>query len=219
MKITSLLATVLFGSALTAQAGILATYNFNGNVNPTNNEPTWQTVTAFTTSFGISLATNNQDYGPSGIQQSWGPTPLSGAVNAATALSNNSFVQFTITPLSGGILNLDEISFDGARGGSSTPRGFGLASSVDSFATVIGSHDMATARAGGLLTYSFDLSAPAFQGITTPITFRVLVYAPGTGNSVEMNSLSVLGTIPEPSTYAAIAGALALGLVAYRRRR
>ena len=59
------------------------------------------------------------------------------------------------------------------------------------------------------------------QTITVPAGYAALVFSLSTdgGGTRGYDNILVENAIPEPSTYAALAGALALGLVAYRRRR
>lgn len=78
---------------------------------------------------------------------------------------------------------------------------------------------------------SFALSNPAGAGTTVPLSISGFSY---TGSSLNFNLTganqwimltevtftgSTASAIPEPSTYAALAGVAALGLVAWRRRR
>jgi hypothetical protein len=56
------------------------------------------------------------------------------------------------------------------------------------------------------------------NGSTVSFTFQTVSWVGSSANSLGAASLTT-AAIPEPSTYAAIFGALALGFVAYRRRR
>jgi len=71
-------------------------------------------------------------------------------------------------------------------------------------------------------TTIFDLSALSLTGTETEITFRAYVATTvltGTQfHRTQLNSVELIG-IPEPRVYAALFGLLALGFVAWRRRR
>ncbi len=134
------------------------------------------------------------------------------------AFDNDGYYEFTIEPIDGKQLDLDSLVFDAARGGGATPRGWAVRTSIDGFTSVLDTADIPTARPT-FTPYLIDLSGPEFQGLTDPLTFRVYVYSPGNGSTVEFDNLRVLGfataPIPEPATFSL----LALGGLAVLRRR
>lgn len=70
----------------------------------------------------------------------------------------------------------------------------------------------------GQLVSTTDISGSVLGVVTNDITFRVDFTDIDKG--VNFDNLQVSGTVvPEPSTYAAIFGAIALGFVIYRRRK
>jgi hypothetical protein len=117
--------------------------------------------------------------------------PGAGSTNAAQAVMNGTYFEFTLTADDGFLLDLDNLMFGAARGGSGTPRGWVVRSSVDGFANNIATADITTARPD-LKLYTVDLSAPAYTDLTE-ITFRIYSYAPAAGNSVEYVDVTVNG--------------------------
>ncbi|MDY0170996.1 MAG: autotransporter-associated beta strand repeat-containing protein [Thermoguttaceae bacterium] len=81
------------------------------------------------------------------------------------------------------------VSFDVGRGGSGT-RGVGLASSVDNFSTLLLSDDVPTTRP--IFThYSTALTGSMFQGLSGDVTFRMYVYSPSAGSSLEFDNILI----------------------------
>ncbi len=68
-----------------------------------------------------------------------------------------------------------------------------------------------------------DLSSATFDNISTAITFRIYAFAldsSSTSNILRLDDIYVNGSvIPEPGTYALIAGCLSLAIVMIRRRQ
>jgi hypothetical protein len=68
---------------------------------------------------------------------------------------------------------------------------------------------------------SINLSAAAFQELTSPIEFRLSISTPGTGQSLEFDNVTLNGAVtpvPEPAALA-LAGAAAAGWLVRRRTR
>ena len=135
------------------------------------------------------------------------------ATNAAGAVAQNTFFQFTVTPTAGYALTLTNLSFQAGRGGSGTPRGYVVRSSVDNFANNLGTADVTTARPT-FSTYNVGLS---FTGITSATTFRIYTYAPTSTQSVEYDNITLSGTsslvgaaAPEPSSFGLAASVVPL---------
>jgi hypothetical protein len=85
------------------------------------------------------------------------------------------------------------LTFDAARGGGAMPRGWALLSSVDGFANPIDTQEAMSQRPD-LTSYKVDLSGPTFQGLTT-VTFRMYVYVPGGGQSLEFSNVTLNGKV------------------------
>jgi hypothetical protein len=117
--------------------------------------------------------------------------PGANSTNASQAVANDRYFQFTLTADDGFFLDLDNLQFGAARGGSGTPRGWVVRSDVDGFANNIATADLVTVRAD-LKLYTADLSDPAYTDLTE-ITFRIYSYAPNAGNSVEYVDITVNG--------------------------
>lgn len=117
--------------------------------------------------------------------------PGANSTNAAQAVANDRYFEFTLTADDGFFLDLDNLQFGAARGGSGTPRGWAVRSDVDGFTNTIATADMTTARPD-LKLYTVDLSDPAYTGLTE-ITFRIYSYAPNGGSSVEYVDITVNG--------------------------
>jgi len=119
--------------------------------------------------------------------------PPASTTSAALAITNGSYFFITITPTSGNSISLTTLTFNIARGGASTPRGYDVRSSVDSFAASLGTADVATARTTWT-NVSIDLSAAGFQNVTGSITFNIYLYAPSEGNSLDIDDVVINGT-------------------------
>lgn len=125
--------------------------------------------------------------------------PTSGATTASLAVSTDSYFTISITPASGYSISLTTLTFNIARGGASTPRGYDVRSSVDSYAATLGTADVATVRPSWTAA-SIDLSGAGFQTVTSTITFRVYIYAPSTDNSLDLDDIVINGTVVSSGT-------------------
>ncbi len=126
------------------------------------------------------------------------------------AFTNNADFKFTLTADTGYLLNLTALDFDATRGGASTPRGYAVRTSVDGFASVLGTADLPTVRPT-FTHVNLSLAGAAFQNLST-ITFNIYSYSPATGSAVDYDSVVVSGTtqaVPEPGA----TGLLLLGAV------
>lgn len=147
-----------------------------------------------------------------------------GATDAANAITNNSFVQFTVTPNAGFVLNLTSLDFIGARGFVPVEAGYVLRSSVDNFLSDAGG-SLFTAQFPATASYSNDLSGAAFQNLTTSTTFRLYLYdtqvpnGNGIIDNLTLNGSVGAAVLPEPATLALLTLGIVGGAVALRRRR
>ena len=132
-----------------------------------------------------------------------------------TAKANNQYFEFALTPAAGNRATLTELSFDAARGGASTPRGWGVYSSIDGFSQLLGTAEVPTVQPS-FTGFSVDLSAlPEFD---EELILRIYAYGPEvSGSGIFFDNIVVVGTlIPEPGSTLLAAGGLVLLL---RRRR
>jgi len=146
--------------------------------------------------------------------------PLGGANSAAAAVANSVYFSFAIAPEAGKTLGLTNLTFDAARGGGATPRGWALRSSVDGFAADISSADIPTQRQT-FTPYDISLGDPQYQGLSSSVEFRFYVYSPSSGSTVEFDNITLNGTVvPEPAGIALIAlGAMGCWPLLRRRKR
>lgn len=148
-------------------------------------------------------------------------------ITVATSITNNSYFQFTVTPEVGQTIDFSSISMDAARGGGSA-RGFSIASSANSYATLFTSlsgHPTAYDPVAGIASqqpsytnYAFDLSSLA--DITTATTFRVYSWSGAATNTIYYDNITLNGTIsPVPEPSAPLIGGLGVLFMLRRRRR
>ena len=165
----------------------------------------------------LSTTSASSGYGgASGQYNAAASTAAGTSLNTTTATA----FQFTLTPDEGYSLTISNISF-ATRSSSTGATQVAVRSSIDGFGT-----DLAT---GASPNGSWSLLSPgSFSSITatSPVTIRIYGYgntlsSTGTANW-RIDDLSVnasVSAIPEPSTYAAIAGAGSLlGAIWWRRR-
>jgi hypothetical protein len=132
-----------------------------------------------------------------------------------TAKANNQYFEFALTPAAGNRVTLTEMSFDAARGGASSPRGWGVYSNIDGFSQLFGTAEIPTVQPS-FSSFSVDLSAlPEFD---EELILRIYAYGPEVpGNGIFFDNIVVVGSlIPEPGSAMLAAGGLVLAL---RRRR
>ena len=117
----------------------------------------------------------------------------------AEAVTKDSYFEFTLTPST--VVFLQELSFDVGRGGGSTARGFAVRSSVDGFSTTLLTDPTVDSQRPNFTNYAADLTAfsPAFDNLTTPVTFRVYAFTPSTGNTLEFDNFNVTGATLAPT--------------------
>jgi len=125
--------------------------------------------------------------------------PASGATDTATAITTGSYFYTSITPITGKTISLTDMTFNAARGGTATPRGYDVRSSLDDFATSLGGGDLATQRPT-FTPITIDLSGAEFQDVTGTITFNIYIYGPSTTTVVDWDALTINGTIGDTGT-------------------
>ncbi len=146
------------------------------------------------------------------------PSATSASTNVSASFASNNFFQFTITVDPGLTLSLSNLSFNVARGGSSSTRYTGVQTDLTG-ATNLMEFSIAAVRPTWLVT-NLDLSAmPQLQNISGSVTFLFAVATPSSGNSLEFDDITLTGSvIPEPTSLWLTATAL-LALCVWHTRR
>lgn len=119
--------------------------------------------------------------------------PASGATSATSAVTANSYFSFSVTPTDLE-MDLTSLTFSAARGGSGTPRGYAVRSSIDSYAANIATANLSTVRPTWT-DVTIDLSGASYQNLTSVITFRIYAYSPGITSTVDMDAITLNGTL------------------------
>lgn len=197
-----------------AQADDLVTYTFDSDFSATDN-------TAFVSGGDVTevnlgtYVTASWGYATDNVMQVGIPN---GSVNdLSTAVAQNS--AFSITLSATDTYTIDSISLDVGRGGGSLDRGFTVRSSLTGTTDLLRDDTVDTQRPT-FTDYNVDLTGnTAFENISTDVTFTFYVYTPSTGNTLEFDNITFSGVVPEPSSFALLAGLCGMGFVALRRRR
>jgi hypothetical protein len=137
------------------------------------------------------------------------------ATNVLASAVNPSYFELTLTPDAGYQITVSDISYDAARGGSGNPRGIVVSSSLLAHTVSLDSFAVPTVRPN-LTTNSFTVAG--HTNVASPITFRFYGYVVNPNTSMEVDNLTINGSvtlIPEPATLGLLAGA---SLLALRRR-
>jgi hypothetical protein len=174
-----------------AHADVLASYEFtSSSAAATSKDPN---VTAGSFSFAQGTNTNR---GFSSAGNMFARVSVTGATDLAGAISGNEYVTVTITPIPGFPLNLTSLTVDlgYSLNGTSVPAGVGVElgtsvfSSIGGFTAdqVLATQTFTAADQGSNNLYqnvNIDLSGEAYQGLTTPIEFRIYYYDSITGTT------------------------------------
>ena len=211
--IESLLILTL-GLISSASASLLAEYPFTTDTNPALLGSRVQS-SSFSGTHLSSSYVQNDGYG--NVLQTY---PSSGSTSVNSALLNNSYFDIIITAKAGQVLTIGSLAFEAGKGGSGSPRGLFVRSSVDSYATDIFNQVLPLAGQPAPALQTIDLSSFASYHNLSAVDFRFYVYTPNPlGNSVDFRNVTVTEStaVPEPSTYALVS--LGLGGLALIRRR
>ena len=112
-------------------------------------------------------------------------TSVSGAT-AADAISNNWYFEITLTPKTS--VNLQGVSVDWSRGGTTAVRGWFVRSSLDGYATNLYANETPVGTPTGLSPVSFNLTG--FKNLSTAITFRFYIYTDRTGRYMDFQNIA-----------------------------
>ncbi len=115
----------------------------------------------------------------------------------AAAVTNKQFLQFTVSPISGFLISPGALSLSASSGGSSSPRGWALTSSLNNFSSIIASSNISTVQPS---FENFTIDLTAFGPIANSAVFRIHLYAPAAGNGIFLDNIAFSGAIiPEPA--------------------
>jgi len=149
-------------------------------------------------------------------------SPSAAGASGSDAVTNGDFFQLALTAEPGKTFDLARLDFEAYKGGISSPRGWALTSSADSYASII-DEDIITADIDSPAPDSFSVDLSSYTGLSD-ITLRMYGFSPATFNVVNFRELLVSGTvynvstIPAPGALALVATGL-LSLSRLRRRR
>jgi hypothetical protein len=208
--LSPVLAVAVLSLISTSAHAQIAQWAFTGNVlSPTTLLPT---VTATSISNASLIS-----FGASGNLLNAAPAngATGGNNDLPSAISANSYFQFTVTPNIGQSMSISSVGIDAGFGNNAS---FAIRSSLDSFAANIGTQTNLSATLAG---FSYSVSGnPAFQNITSATTFRVYLHGANNNQTMNFDNVSINGAtvaIPEPGSVALLALG-ASGLVLRRRR-
>ena len=208
--------------ALSLRANTIASYDF-ATAAPFISSDTELNSSAgnFTLASGLSANSGRSTTSPNTNTIFTRGTSL--GTTASGAVSGNDYYSFTVTPTTGFQLNLMSLTFltdaTVATGTNSYTANLFVRSSLDSFGANIGTTITDTSNvASSYVLQSVDLSSGTYQGISSPVEFRVYLFNtganPGDTNSITRSDSYVLNgsvlAVPEPSVYLLLAGGLFL---------
>ncbi len=154
--------------------------------------------------------------------------------SASAAVLQGSYFNFTLTAGGGFQLNMSSLTFDASKGGA-TSRGFAIQTSATGFSTDgstnVNASGVVSAGTFTAISNTFvfpttsaitlDLSGSSYQGLSS-LEIRIFSYSPLTSASLEYDNFALNGSVvsvPEPATWALLAGAGTTLVVLRRRRR
>jgi hypothetical protein len=226
--VTALAGLVCLASAASLQAQTtLAQYVFTSNDTTTsrNASTTGSNVTpgAFANGAGASIVSSNI-----GNPSARSYFVRGSVANEAISATSTTWLGFTISANSGYELDLANLSFAYAFSYNSgtaptTAATFDVRSSLDNYASSISvlTASVDAANVVNWSTASIVLTDPAYQNLGT-VTFRIFLNDGTNVNSesfLRLDTVTLTGTaVPEPATYALLAGMGGLALAGVRRR-
>lgn len=222
LALASGMAAFVFGPAV--DAAVLAQYTFEqGDPAVFTLDATSTAANTNATAITASPQGTSPDTGVTLISESETPgfrIDVTSSNNGETEAANeNAYFSFTLTPASGFAFDLDSISIDIQRGGSTGTRGGFVRTSLDGFASTVGSV-MSASSAFVVETRDFP-DTPTYNNVTEPVTIRVYTISGGGtfSRSVHYDDITVNGSvIPEPASLA-LAALGGLMIVARPRKR
>jgi hypothetical protein len=207
----------MLASVLTANAAVLALYDFNGYtdlpITATTNIVSASTLTEGAGST-FNVATNNGQDAMRFVFNSASNTSQAAAVTA------NAYIEFTINPSSG--FTLSNITWTEWSDFASTIRNFTffVRTNADGYATTLSTITQQAVLYANRVNLSLDISS--LGTVSSPLTTRLYYYddSPSGGQSF-IDDLAINGTaaVPEPSTYVSLTLGLCFLFTIRRLRR
>lgn len=216
MKVLRVFAVVfcVAGSAIIARAQFTGTYAFG---TAATDVPSVTNV-----SFGALTATNVSLTYSSGN----GNVTINSWATNGVAADTTEYLSLTVQPNTGYTLDLTQLTLKESRS-STGPANISIAlllngvlqETSSTFATT----NTTTTTSSAMTTRTFDFANLTSITATSVVQFRIYGWG-GTGSTgnLRLDDIAISGSVsavPEPSTYAAMAGVLALAAVAVQRRR
>lgn len=225
LRVLSLLAVAGSSSAFGA---VLLSWNTTGNAGTETSEPSisnsaFLTSANLTLGAGVTAAGNGNRFGGTGWFDT-GDTAVGSTL--AESVSGNDYIQFIVTPTAGSQFTATSFDFIWDRSGTG-PNSVTLRSSFDGFASDLGTLTGLTASTSTVRSIGIS----TLVDVTVPVTFRLYGYGgTATGGTAGFDTVAsaplanvilngTASAVPEPSSFAALAGIGALGFCAMRRRR
>ena|SRR5437773_386769 len=213
----------MFAAASFAQGAVIGQWNFTSSLTAAS------TVDPNATAAPLARGTSTN--APTSTNDFWASKPVM-SISRSDDTAAQAYFQVTLTANAGYELNLDSFTFDGARGGASTPRTYevhssvaGLLNDASTFPTSTslnsGSFTAARGAAGStdtLPTITTDLSSAAYDHLST-LTMRIYFYTPTVSQNIDIDNITFNGSVvpvPEP---AMVSAGLAVAVAALSRRR
>ncbi len=232
MNAKTLLTLVLATAPFAAFSATLAEYEFvDGSLSPTTESSSVE-ASNISSPKNYIVGSGSADNMAFALLNGGSPSYSTSAQNAIT---NSRYIEFTITPVEGEMLDISSLSFDygGSAGpGRSYTSYFQVRSDIDNYAAELGTTEGYAVVAGAPTTntggsFSVDLSELSeFQNISTSVTFRIYSYIgdisgtfAGTADSQRLDNLTVSTAIPESSSSSLLLGIVCMMLIAVVRRK
>lgn len=176
---------------------VLLQYNFTSGLSPST-EAAGVTGSDVTSQSLTSFQQDTPGYASDPVLLT---APPSSTTDITSAINNQSFFYFTLTPQSGQSVSLTSLDFNVSRGGSAVPRGYDVRTNRTgtNYDTTVGAATIPTQR----FTWtpvSIDLSGAEYQNVTSSISFRIYVYAPSTLTFIDFDDITINGSVASGGT-------------------
>jgi hypothetical protein len=225
-RVASVALAGLLLAAPAAYSAELAKYEFTSSTRATTDTDLNSTATTLDNGAGISATDSTYHTTVGNPAPSLRTKSSTTTTTESLAVTGDDYYEFTLTPVTGFEVDLTTLTFDYNKTGSNAhTANFFVRSSIDSFASTIGS--IATVSGTTTTTFSnasLSLSAAQYQNLTSAVTFRIYMFD-NSGGAAETDLLDnvilngTVAVVPEPSTWAMmVLGAGLLG-AAQRFRR